>query len=106
MGPLQPGVMPTCNIHEDQMKRSTWCRASLPCGFQCGRICAWKPNGFQLCPDHQQQQMTCYLLKIPIELRFRIYGLLLPDMPVAALFKNSTGLRSDGGTVYTSLLRA
>lgn len=39
--------------------------------------------------------MPCYLLRIPIELRFRIYGFLLPDSPIPAQRQPSGALRSD-----------
>jgi hypothetical protein len=106
IGPLNPGMMPTCRIHRDQLKQSASCRASLPCGFECGQTCAWKPHGFQLCPEHSEQPMPCHLLKIPIEMRLRIYGFLLPDQPIPARYKGSRCLTSDGGLVYTALLRA
>jgi hypothetical protein len=104
-GPLEPGMMPLCRIHKDQLKQSAWCRALLPCGFECGRICAWKPHGFQLCSEHYEHPMTCYLLKIPIEIRLRIYGLLLPDKPIPARYTNSRCLTSDNGLVYTAFIR-
>ncbi|KAF4634839.1 hypothetical protein G7Y89_g3253 [Cudoniella acicularis] len=50
--------------------------------------------------------MTCYLLKIPIEIRLRIYELLLPDKPIPARYTNSRCLSSDGGLVCTTFLRA
>lgn len=105
VGPLQARMMPMCRIHRDQLKEAAWCRAPLPCGFDCSRICLWKPHGFPLCPDHQQHPMTCYLLKIPIEMRLRIYGYLLPDRPIPARYGNSRCLTSGGGLVYTALLR-
>ena len=103
--PLEQGMMPTCRIHQDQMKQSTWCRAPLPCGFECGRICTWKAHRFQLCPEHYEHPMTCHLLKIPIEMRLRIYGFLLPDKPIPARFRNFRCLTSYDGLVYTAILR-
>ena len=47
--------------------------------------------------------MTCYLLKIPIEMRLRIYRFLLPDRPIPARCGYSS-LTSDGGGVYTAIL--
>ncbi len=105
VGPVNPGMMPMCRIHRDQLKQSTWCRAQLPCGFECGRMCAWKLHGFQLCPEHYKYPMTCHLLKIPIEMRLRIYGFLLPDKPIPARYRNSRCLTSYDGRVYTALLR-
>jgi len=69
-------------------------------------MCAWKPHGFQLCPEHYEHPMTCHLLKIPIEMRLRIYGFLLPDKPIPARYRNSRCLTSYDGLVYTELLRA
>lgn len=68
-------------------------------------MCAWKPHGFQLCPEHYEQPMTCYLLAIPIEMRLRIYGFLLPDKPIPARFRNSRCLTSYDGLIHTALLR-
>ena len=104
IGPLD-GMMPTCRVHRDQVPQSAWCRAPLPCGFECGRICIWRPHGFQLCPDHYEHPMTCYLLKIPIEMRLRIFGYLLPDGPVPAQYRGSRCLTSNGEPVCTALLR-
>ena len=105
LGPLNPGMMPTCGIHRDQLRQSAWCRASLPCGFECGQMCEWKPHGFQLCSEHYEHPMTCHLLKIPIEMRLRIYGFLLPNHPIPARYRNSRYLTSDNEPVYTALLR-
>ncbi|KAH6667721.1 hypothetical protein B0J14DRAFT_170792 [Halenospora varia] len=67
-GPFKPGMMPTCCVHRGQLKRTGWCQALLCCGVECGRICEWKVHGFQLCLDHREHPMTCYLLKVPIGL--------------------------------------
>jgi hypothetical protein len=103
--PRVPGMMPTCKIHQDQLKMSGWCRAPLPCGFECGRLFEWKPHGFQLCPGHSEYPMTCYFLKIPMELRLRVYRFLLPDRPIPAGFKYSSDLTTDDDGVYTAILR-
>src|ERR1700712_3022896 len=63
----QPGMMPLCRVHRDQLRQSAWCRALLDCGFECGRICVWKPHRYQLCPEHLGHSMTCYFFKIPME---------------------------------------
>jgi hypothetical protein len=47
--------------------------------------------------------MTCYFLKVLIEMRLRIYQLLLPDRPIPARYEKSS-LISDGGGVYTAIL--
>ncbi|KAH6667799.1 hypothetical protein B0J14DRAFT_172586 [Halenospora varia] len=100
---FKPGMMPTCYVHRGQLKRTGWCRALLRCGFECGRICEWKVHGFQLCLDHREHPMTCYLLKLPIEMRLRIYQFLLPDKPIPARY-GKFSLASDGGGVYTAIL--
>jgi hypothetical protein len=83
-GPSAPGVMPTCKIHRHQLKVPAWCKAPLLCGFECGRLFEWKPHGFQLCPRHLENSMTCHFLKIPIEIRCRVYQYLLPDRVIPA----------------------
>ncbi|KAH7364006.1 hypothetical protein BKA65DRAFT_490190 [Rhexocercosporidium sp. MPI-PUGE-AT-0058] len=103
IGSFRPGMMPTCQIHRHQLRRIGWCQAPLSCGFECGRMCEWKPHGFQLCFDHREHPMTCYFLKIPIEMRLRIYQFLLPDRDVPARYEKSS-LASDGGGVHTSIL--
>ena len=47
--------------------------------------------------------MACYFLKIPIEMRLRIYQFLLLDKSISARCGNSS-LISDGGGVYTVIL--
>ncbi|KAF4633918.1 hypothetical protein G7Y89_g4192 [Cudoniella acicularis] len=111
--PFEPWLMPTCKVHRDQTKYSTLCRAVLECGFRCGRSCEFKVHENQLCPEHLETPMSCYFLKIPIELRFRIYGYLLPDMIIPAQlgrgppspFGMNRSLKSDGEPVCTSILR-
>lgn len=104
-GPPVAHMMPTCKIHRDQLKVSGWCRATLPCGFECGRLFNWKPYGFQLCSGHREYSMTCYFLKIPVELRLRVYQFLLPDRPIPARFWNSRELTTDSEKVCTAILR-
>jgi hypothetical protein len=105
IGPLRPGMLPMCRMHQDQLKESAWCRASLACGYECGQICVWRPHGFQLCPEHYEYPKTCHLLKIPIEMRLRIYGFLLPDQHIPARYRNPRCLTSDGAQMCTALLR-
>jgi hypothetical protein len=100
-----PGMMPTCRIHRDQLKVSGWCRALLPCGFECGRIFEWKPHGFQRCPGHRKTLTTCYFLNMPKEMRLRVYQFLLPDGPIPAQYRNSRDLTTDGEGVCTAILR-
>ena len=103
LGSFKLGMMPMCYVYRCQLKRMGWCRAPLCCGFECGRICEWKLHGFQLCSDHLEHPMTCYFLKIPIEMRLRIYQFLLPDRPIPARYEKYS-LVSDGGEVYTPIL--
>lgn len=49
--------------------------------------------------------MTCYFLKIPTEMRLRVYRFLLPDMTIPARYGNSRNLTTDGERVYTAILR-
>jgi len=99
------GMMPTCKIHREQLKVSGWCRALLPCGFECGRRFEWKPHGFQLCPTHRDNITTCRFLKIPQEMRVRVYQFLLPNKHIPARYAGSNRLRTDGQKVYTAILR-
>jgi hypothetical protein len=105
IGPPVPRMMPTCKIHRDQLKVLGWCRATLPCGFECGRILEWKAHGFQLCPGHREYPRTCYFLKIPTEMRLRIYRFLLPDRTIPARYGSSRIFTTDGDGVYTAILR-
>lgn len=100
-----PGVMPTCKVHRHQRKVSAWCKASLGCGFQCGELLEWEPHGFQLCPRHRETLVTCHFLKIPIEIRCRIYQLLLPDTNIPPRFAASRSLTADGRQVHMAILR-
>ena len=102
-GSFAPGMLPMCRIHRRQQKRKGRCRAPLHCGFECGRLCEWKLHGTELCLEHREHRITCYFLKIPVEMRLRIYQLLLPDRPIPARYEKSS-LASDGGGVYTAIL--
>ncbi len=84
VAPDSPYDMPTCGVHRKFAKRATWCRAKQPCGLPCGRRCLFQAHGFQQCCLHLNTQGDCYFLKMPIELRLRIYGYLLPHKPVQA----------------------
>jgi hypothetical protein len=59
---------------------------------------------FQMCPDHQDIPMTCYFLKIPMEMRLRIYRLLLPDRPIPAR-RHGSALREACNGTYLEILR-
>ena len=47
--------------------------------------------------------MTCYFLKVFIEMRLYIYQLLLPDKLIPARYEKSS-LISDSGRIYTAIL--
>ncbi|KAH6721684.1 hypothetical protein BKA61DRAFT_162049 [Leptodontidium sp. MPI-SDFR-AT-0119] len=81
--------VPTCGVHRRLPRKSASCVAQLPCGFQCRRTCVFQVHGFQLCSLHPDTSTTCYFMKIPIELRQRIYGYLLPTKPIPARKSNS-----------------
>lgn len=98
------GLMPTCKIHREQQKVASRCRAPLPCGFECGRLFEWEPYGIQFCADHRKELNICYFLKIPVEMRLRVYRFLLPDKPIPARYENSS-LTTNGERVYTAILR-
>ncbi|KAG4439856.1 hypothetical protein IFR05_004669 [Cadophora sp. M221] len=76
--------VPTCGVHRRLPRKSASCFAQLSCGFQCRRTCVFQVHGFQLCSLHQGTSTACYFMKIPIELRQRIYGYLLPKKPIPA----------------------
>ena len=98
------GFMPTCKIHRFQLKKSTWCKAPLACGFNCSELLEWEPHGFRLCPRHRKDLSVCYFLELPVEIRCRVYRLLLPDTDIPAQFCTSRSLTSHGGLVYTAIL--
>jgi hypothetical protein len=99
-----PGFMPTCKIHQLQLKKSTWCKAPLACGFNCSELLEWEPHGFQLCPRHRKDLSVCYFLEIPVEIRYHVYRLLLPDTDIPAQFCTPRSLTTHGGLVYTAIL--
>lgn len=100
-----PGLLPTCKIHQFQLKRSDFCKARVACGFSCSELLAWEPHGFQLCPRHRKELSACYFLAVPIEIRCRIYRLLLPDTVIPPRFRTTRSLTSHRGLVYTAILR-
>ncbi|PMD36890.1 hypothetical protein L207DRAFT_586577 [Hyaloscypha variabilis F] len=103
--PPVPGTLPMCKVHRTQLKVATLCRARLPCGYECGQPCEWRTHMFQMCPDHLDIPMSCYFLKIPMEMRLRIYGLLLPDARIPARLTGAFPLRASGERCYMEVLR-
>ncbi|KAH6674782.1 hypothetical protein B0J14DRAFT_588119 [Halenospora varia] len=83
----QSGMMPTCNPHHRQAKYATYCRTSMLCGSECGRLCELQIHGFQSCEVHRTAPRECYFLKIPLEIRFQIYGYLFSEDAVPARFE-------------------
>jgi hypothetical protein len=59
---------------------------------------------FQMCLYHQDIPMTCYFLKIPMEMRLRIYRLLLPDRRIPAR-RLGILLRENGEKTCMEILR-
>jgi hypothetical protein len=98
------GGLPTCKVHRKQVKEPASCKASLACGFNCGRLLEWEPHGFQLCLQHREDLVACYFLDIPIEIRCRIYRYLLPDTDIPARFCTSRSLTTRREQVYTAIL--
>lgn len=78
--------MPTCKTHHRQARYATYCRTSMLCGFECGRLCEFQVHGFQSCEVHMRAPRECYFLKIPLEIRFQIYGYFFLEGPVPARF--------------------
>ncbi|KUJ07898.1 uncharacterized protein LY89DRAFT_691564 [Mollisia scopiformis] len=101
---FQPPMMPTCRLHQDQFKRAAYCKVPLACGIDCGRICQWIPHSFQRCAAHTNHAMPCYFLKIPLELRNRIYDLLLPNKTIPSSYGH-TNRRTDNEKTHMSILR-
>jgi hypothetical protein len=100
-----PGILPTCKIHRRQLKKPGWCTALLGCGYPCGALLEWELHGLQLCSRHRASVGTCCFLRVPVEIRNRIYGLLLPDTDVPARFSTSRFLTTRGDLVDTAILR-
>lgn len=97
-------VMPTCKLHQDQIIQASRCKVPLSCGRYCGRLCEWIPHSLQRCSIHYDHPMPCYFLKIPLELRTRIYDMLLPNQDVRAIQGPGT-LRADGKPCQPAILR-
>lgn len=104
MSPSIPYRMPTCKVHQDQVKAITWCRVMLPCGYECKRIFQWEPHQFRICSYHSSQK-ACYFFKIPIEIRLRIYEYLLPGRDIPAKHDWASFGRGDGDKLFGSILR-
>lgn len=78
----QPGYLPTCHQHRDQLLRPGTCQylVDVRTGARCKRRFIYDPPPpyFELCPDHvNTPQGPCYFLKLPVELRMEIYKYFL-----------------------------
>lgn len=83
--PASTQAMPSCGVHHGKINGiATWCCFQLSCGVPCGRLCHFKVHGFQLCGLHTETWNVCYITKIPLEIRLRIYRYLLPRKPLQA----------------------
>jgi hypothetical protein len=99
------GLLPMCGTHQSQRRIRGECKAVLDCGLVCGRWYEWVPLQFGLCPDHENlPNKPCFLLKIPTEIRLRIYSFLLPNKPITSRYRKLWDLRSDSRPVSSSIL--
>jgi hypothetical protein len=75
--------LPTCKRHRDQVRIAAVCNAPMLCGFPCGALVERRPHTYELCYRHWSYG-PCYFLRLPLELRCRIYELLFPNSLVSA----------------------
>jgi hypothetical protein len=75
--------MPTCKRHRDQKRIAAICKAPMACGFPCGALFERRPHNNQFCYRHWNHR-PCYFLRLPLELRSRIYEFLFPGSFVPA----------------------
>ncbi|KAF2270473.1 hypothetical protein CC78DRAFT_563852 [Lojkania enalia] len=75
-----PGHLPTCQQHASQRVRAGRCQATEKCGHMCLRIASYDPP-YHLCLVHDggKNDLPCYLLQIPTEIRLMIFRFLVPD---------------------------
>lgn len=73
--------LPVCHAHRHSrpplMGR---CTATATCGKRCNRPYTWSQNYEHLCSRHNDS--ICYLNLLPVELRFTIIELLIPEGPI------------------------
>lgn len=79
----EPGYLPTCHQHRDQLLRPGTCQyvVNSKTGARCKRLFHRNPPPpyFELCPDHvDTPQGPCHFLKLPVELRMEMFKYLLP----------------------------
>lgn len=80
----EPGCLPTCHQHRDQLLRPGTCQhlTSPKTGARCKHIFHWEPGPpyFELCPEHvDAPQGPCHFLRLPVELRMEIFKYILPS---------------------------
>lgn len=85
----EPGCLPTCHQHRDQLLRPGKCQYMVnpKTGLRCQRPFHWEPGPphFELCPEHEKTpQEPCYFLRLPVELRVEIYRYILPPGTVVS----------------------
>jgi hypothetical protein len=91
-----PKYLPTCKNHREQKTFAGRCRFHHPDGETCGRLFRWAPPLFELCSDHERHSdMPCYLLKLPLELRYEIFRYLLPSRPIGSSTATEHGCLDD-----------
>ena len=80
-----PKYLPTCKNHREQTAFAGRCRFRHADGERCSRLFRWEPPLFELCSTHERYpDMPCYLLKLPLELRYEIFRYLLPLRPIGS----------------------
>jgi len=75
----EPHMLATCKLHRGQLKPASRCQVQLSCGDKCAKICEWRLHAVQRCVAHTDAPTPSYFLKIPLELRARVYAYLLPE---------------------------
>lgn len=77
--------LPTCKNHRVPQNFAGRCRSTLSNGTRCGLLFRWKPPYLELCRDHRGNPETpCYLLELPLELRYEVFRYLLPARPIGS----------------------
>lgn len=73
--------LPVCHAHRDsRLALMGRCTATATCGKRCNRPCTWRQDYEHLCSRHKDS--ICYLNLLPVELRFAIIELLIPEGPI------------------------
>ncbi|KKY16483.1 hypothetical protein UCDDS831_g06982 [Diplodia seriata] len=78
----EPGYLPTCHQHRDQLLRPGSCQylVDVKTGARCKRRFVYDPPPpyFELCPEHvNTPQGPCHFLRLPVELRMEVYKYFL-----------------------------